>query len=220
MNSSQVPALKQSVSDFFSTFPQQELPAKTVVLQEQVLLDSVYYIEEGVVCVKLLHERGNEVIVNILRAPSFFPLTAIVNDTPNVYQFEAKTDLTIRIAPIGKVRKWLQSDLSLLWETLSRVLVGMNGQLEEKAVLMVGTSKQRLLQVLIQLSRRFGAESGDTVVVSLPFTHAELASLIGISRETVTREISVLKDEGVIQSIQTGVIQLSFPELLEATDTL
>ncbi len=217
MHSSQ--SVIKKVTEFFSQFPTHQIALKTVLLNDQTFPEHVYYIEDGVVCTKLLTKHGEEVIVNILRSHSFFPLTAIVNETPNLYSFEAKTELTVRVAPIDQVRTWLKKDADLLWDTLSRVLVGMTGQLEEKAVLMVGSSRQRLLLGLSILSRRFGAEHGDRVVVSLPFTHAELASLVGLSRETVTRELTALKHDGVIEGVHSGVIELSFPKLIKAIDS-
>lgn len=211
-------AATKLITDFFNQFPEEQIPAKTILLQDQAFPEHAYYIADGIVCTKLLTKHGEEIIVNIMRNPSFFPLTAIVNQTPNLYIFEAKTELTVRVAPIEKVRSWLLENTAVLHDTLSRVLVGMTGQMEEKAVLMVGSSRQRLLQGLSILSRRFGAEHGDRVIVNLPFTHAELASLVGVSRETITRELSTLKQEGIIEGVHSGVIEISFPKLIKALD--
>jgi CRP-like cAMP-binding protein len=57
----------------------------------------------------------------------------------------------------------------------------------------------RLLKVLGWLAERAGTQNADGLI-SLPFTHAQLASLIGASRECVTVNLKPLRQAGIVIS--------------------
>jgi CRP-like cAMP-binding protein len=57
----------------------------------------------------------------------------------------------------------------------------------------------RLLKVLGWLAERAGTQNADGLI-SLPFTHAQLASLIGASRECVTVHLKPLRQAGIVIS--------------------
>jgi CRP/FNR family transcriptional regulator len=60
---------------------------------------------------------------------------------------------------------------------------------------------QRLCNVLLQLSERYGSKvSGGGSRIELLLTHQELASMIASTRETTTMLLNRLKREGVLAS--------------------
>jgi CRP-like cAMP-binding protein len=52
---------------------------------------------------------------------------------------------------------------------------------------------------LIFLSHVYGVKRGDEIVVGMPFTHGDLANLIGSTRQWVTVQLARLQEEGVIR---------------------
>jgi CRP-like cAMP-binding protein len=58
----------------------------------------------------------------------------------------------------------------------------------------------RLVDLLGRLAREHGiAEADGALRIGLPLTHQELADLIGTSRETLTKELGVLADVGLLR---------------------
>ncbi|MBS3966269.1 MAG: Crp/Fnr family transcriptional regulator [Truepera sp.] len=98
-----------------------------------------------------------------------------------------------------------------LTSTLAQRLRGMS---DEAQVLSYKDAQGRVAYVLLRLYRGGVLEfnKGGQAVVRL--THQELASLAGTSRETVTRALKVLEDEGVIQTRPKEVL-ISDPDGLE-----
>jgi CRP/FNR family cyclic AMP-dependent transcriptional regulator len=60
--------------------------------------------------------------------------------------------------------------------------------------------RRRLVLVLINLAHRYGdlGSRGQPSDTELRITQADLASMLGVSRQTVARELKRLKDEGVV----------------------
>ncbi|WP_247361823.1 MULTISPECIES: helix-turn-helix domain-containing protein [unclassified Bradyrhizobium] len=66
---------------------------------------------------------------------------------------------------------------------------------------MLGTRSvtERLHSLLIFLSHVYGVKRDGEIVVGMPFTHGDLANLIGSTRQWVTVQLARLQDEGVIR---------------------
>jgi CRP-like cAMP-binding protein len=62
-------------------------------------------------------------------------------------------------------------------------------------------ARDKLLHIFQYLSLRFGKPLDKTVFrIELRLTHQDIANLIGITRETVTAEISKLSKSGIVKS--------------------
>ncbi len=67
---------------------------------------------------------------------------------------------------------------------------------------LVTTGAQRLARLLIDLAARHGSGTDREVHVEMPLTQAELASLAGTSRATVTRALGNWRERGIIRTGQ------------------
>jgi len=61
------------------------------------------------------------------------------------------------------------------------------------------TIRHRLIALLVRLGKTNGARHGDSVRLTLPANNTELAAQIGTVRELVSRNLSRLQSEGLIQ---------------------
>src|SRR5581483_11382233 len=57
---------------------------------------------------------------------------------------------------------------------------------------------ERIRRKLLQLARDYGRVTGDGVKLDLPLTHALIGEMVGSERETVTRGIDQLENEGFL----------------------
>lgn len=63
----------------------------------------------------------------------------------------------------------------------------------------VSSPRERLLHVLAHWARQFGRTEGEDLWLPLGLTHSELADVAGLARETVSRTLTTLETEGLIQ---------------------
>jgi CRP-like cAMP-binding protein len=61
------------------------------------------------------------------------------------------------------------------------------------------TVRHRLIALLVRLGKTEGVRSGDAVALTLPFNNSELAAQIGTVRELISRNLSRLQSEGLIE---------------------
>ncbi len=75
------------------------------------------------------------------------------------------------------------------------------------------TGAQRLARLLLELARRHGVGGEHRVVIDLPLSQAELASLVSASRATVTRAFSDWRRRRLVETSQRHVTILDVPAL-------
>jgi CRP-like cAMP-binding protein len=108
-------------------------------------------------------------------------------------------DAEALVFPAAGFRALLGSDSSLQ-EAMRRTLLGIQRATEERlASLLLRGVEARLAGFLLDADDRWGTEHAAGTVISAPFTHADIALLIGSTRETVTLQLGKLKRTGLIE---------------------
>ena len=77
------------------------------------------------------------------------------------------------------------------------------------------TVRERLASFLITMSKRFGVEQHGLYVFQVPLKQQDIASSINATRETTSRELSILEKHGLI-SIKKSHITLLNRDKLES----
>jgi CRP/FNR family cyclic AMP-dependent transcriptional regulator len=74
-------------------------------------------------------------------------------------------------------------------------------------------ARSRLANIILQLGEEFGFQEGGHIVVPLRLTHAELATLIGTSRPTVSIFLGEFEDENIVTRSEGRLIVLDREKL-------
>jgi CRP-like cAMP-binding protein len=83
--------------------------------------------------------------------------------------------------------------------------------------LLFRTSLGKVAGLLAELSERYGSETPTGRVLSFRLTHQEMASMIGVKRETVSECLAILECEGIIATRQRQ-ITICRPAALDAIE--
>jgi CRP-like cAMP-binding protein len=163
--------------------------------------DKVFVVDHGRVKIVRTHISGSETIVGI-RTPGdlFGELSAIESDrirttsaiaieASHVHAVAAATMRELLAADIGFARAYTAGTARRLTEA-ERELTELAGK----------SVPGRLVDALGRLASMYGEENGDgTLRIGINLTHRDLADLIGTSRETLTKELGVLADVGLVR---------------------
>ena len=57
----------------------------------------------------------------------------------------------------------------------------------------------RIQMMLLELAQKYGRPHAEGILIELPMSREEMANYVGVARETVSRKLALLKDEGIIQ---------------------
>lgn len=187
---------------------------------EEVLVDfddlttDVYFLLSGDVRVLMRTASGKEVILDEMRAGELFGELAAMDGVKRSANVTALTRGEVGVMPAAVFRELVFSSQPVA-ERLFRLLTArvreLNSRLVEQTVLDL---RHRLYSELLRLSVP-RAGGGEERVVSPPPFHHDLAARIGCRREQVTREFTMLTQEGLIERTR-GALILRRPEVLQA----
>jgi CRP/FNR family transcriptional regulator, cyclic AMP receptor protein len=166
-------------------------PSGAILFRQGGEPHTLFVIEEGEV--ELVHETKHErLIVEIVRAGGSVGDLPVLLETPYLYTAVTRTETTTLDFDLEKVRSLLEIDpqLCFLWLRLlservdrgHRRLVGTTGR----------TAGQRLAHFLVR-------EAEDAGSASVTLTQRELASALGLSRQTVARELGRFEQLGLVE---------------------
>lgn len=181
---------------FFSGFKHQTYKKGEILIRADEKPSGIFYLKQGMVKEYVISKKGEELVINIFRPFSFFPMSWAINNTQNVYYFETITDVESWKAPAEDVIDFIKKDPEILYDLLKRVFKGTDGLLTRMVYLMAGNAYARLITEIIIQTRRFGTPSGAGIEVKISET--DLAAQTGMTRETISREMKILKNSNLV----------------------
>ncbi len=194
-----------TIEEFFSTFRLRKFEKGQVLILNGDEATYVYYLSKGNVKQYDVTYRGDEIILNIYKPPAFFPMSLAINKGTNPFIYEAETDVELRQAPADEVVEFIKTNPDVLFDLLSRVYRGLDGLLGRMVRLMASSAQDRLVYELVVEARRFGSLNPDGSCL-LGINEKDLGARAGLSRETISREIHKLKEEGLIIMRSKGIV--------------
>lgn len=166
---------------------------RDIVSQDEVT-DRWYCVVQGAARQCLIRSDGRRQIVDILLPGDFFGL---VGGTQR-FAVQAIADHTIVAGyPRRPVEALMENNPQVAHEVHGRILDRMARLQENLLIVSTMTSVEKVRAFLGYMAERL--PSGPDGAIALPFSRYDIADQLGISAETVSRAISALKSDGVIQ---------------------
>lgn len=196
-----------------------EIPAKSMVVQEFDIGDSMYVILEGEVKVSTFSAEGREVVLALLGKGSFFGEMSLLDEEPR-----SANVTTMERSKLANIRR--RDLVALLMErpTIAlKLLAEIAGRLRKTSRVLERISSMdvphRLYAYLVDHCQRFGQPGRDGRYATVLPTHQLLADQLSTSRETISRAISQLKRDQVLeQGARRGQMKIDLERLEEMLD--
>lgn len=186
------------IEKFFSHYKPLKFKRNMVVVKPDDVFESIYYIKSGFVKQSTISKTGEEFIITIYRPGSFFAISLALHRKTCAYSFETMCETELIKAPVQEIITLLDTQPTLARELLGRVTSGLNSMVGRMETLVFGSARQKVAAVLLQNAQRFGKKATNAIEIGLPLTHQQLASLTGLTRETVSIEMAKLKKSEVL----------------------
>lgn len=180
----------------------------------------VYLLESGLARIYRISERGEEVTFGYIRTGEVFgELAAFSSDPRESFAVAVASSTVIRVEREVFIEA-IQSNPSVVFNIAGQI-EGRFKQIESRVEdLVFRSARPRLAKMLLQLADQFGTSAENNRLIDLKLTHAELATLIGTSRPTVSIALGELEDEEIITRSSGKVVILDEPALrLEANQS-
>ena len=161
---------------------------------------SLYVVCSGYMKLSVDCDRGHKMVIQVMGPGSVLGLSSAFFPGGFDVSAESITNCALKALDRSVFREFLNSHPAVQAKALKSL--GQTYDLALEAVARFGgvsTAAKRLGKLLLDLGRQVGQTSpGEEVVFPLLLTQEELGSMVGLTRETVTRTLTQFRKEGWI----------------------
>lgn len=174
-----------------------------------------WFLHKGVIVLVKTSSSGKEHIIRqVEHGEIFAEVPAFRNIAWYPVSARCSTSCELSFLPLDKVKKILQTDPQLAWTAACSLAAKITEFRDIVFDLTLAEAKQRLLRYLLrQLEGRPNASLG---IVNLGISHQDLALLLGIRPESLSRALTELEESGKIKRLSRQSFQLFLKNIQKA----
>lgn len=179
-------------------------------------LENVYFIYDGKIKVYKSDVNGKEQIVAIMKKGEMFPHVGFFRKGDYPAYAEVLESSTLITVPISKFEAVLIDNPELcikVFRVLGEKIVDLQNRLEEQ---ILNNTYEQIVKLLIRISQKHGKELEDgRILLKAEFTNKDLANMIGTTRETISRTLTKMKKDELIEVDDESNMILDIVRLME-----
>lgn len=212
--------LVANLEQFFQSSRVSSYKRRTLIFQPNDLATTVFYIKSGYVRVYRISEDGEELTLTILKPKDFFPLSYGMNKTANSYYLEAITPLEVWKAPQDQFVDFIKAQPDIMYELTTRILIRFDSLVSRMENLLFSNAHIKIAATLLMCAKGFGEDFNGDTRVNIPLTHRDIATFVGITRETTSLEMKKLEKQGLLKKSGRFIIITNMKRLESITYNL
>ena len=178
-------------------------------------IENIYFMYSGKIKIYKSDINGREQIVNILTNGDMFPHVGFFRNGGYPAFSEVIEDAVLIVISKDDFEKLLLDNPELcikIFKVLGEKIIDLQERLEEK---ILNNTYEQIIKLLIRLARSHGQKKTDvSYLLKAEFTNKDLAKMIGTTRETVSRTLTKLKKEKLIEVDRKGNIIIEPDKLM------
>lgn len=179
-------------------------------------LENVYFIYDGKIKIYKSDISGKEQLVAILKKGEMFPHVGFFRKGDYPAYAEVLEHSTLIAIPISKFENVLIENPQLcikVFKVLGEKIVDLQNRLEEQ---ILNNTYEQIIKLLIRLGQKYGKKLNDgRILLKAEFTNKDLANMIGTTRETISRTLTKMKKEKLIEVDDKGDMFMDIDVLME-----
>jgi len=169
-------------------------PKHSTIVEEGLAGDYMYVIREGRVKVVKSSDDGREKIMDFLEEGNFFGEMSLLDQLPRSASVETLEPVRLLALSRNDFLEVLRKSPDLALSVIQVLTTRLRETDEQASSMSFQRVKERTQGLFVRISRPEPTAGGERMTPQL--THQQIADMIGTSRETVTRVVKQLKDEG------------------------
>ena len=202
---------EDKLKEFSNISTEKKFDDKQNIFLQQDEAKNIYNITEGNIKIYQLVDDGRIQIIGFLYPGDFFG--SYKNGKYN-YCAESIGESKVCIFEQKKLDKYIEKNMLLAKELLNQTSHELTLAQDRMAVLGKLDANERLAKFIMNISEQRKRIGWQNNPISLPMTRQDIADYLGLTIETVSREISKLKTSTIIKILSTKQIYInSFEEL-------
>lgn len=186
-----------------------------IICFEEDISDKLYIISQGKIKVFKYTKEGKEQILYILSEGDFIGDLSLLKKSQFKFNAEALEDVIVCTLSKNDFDKILKQNP----EIALRILEVVHDRIIklEDLVQSLSTSniEARIARLLLGFINDFGIIKGKDIELTIPLSREDMANYIGVTRETISRKLSNMQDEGMIELLGNKKIIIKNKNKLE-----
>ncbi len=170
-----------------------------IILHEEDTNEFMYIILYGEVKVTKITEDGKEILLAIHQSGDFFGDISLIDQKTIPATVIATIDSSIAILRKENFFYLLRNQEQILDNFLKILCSRLRESWNRIRILSLTNAEQRVKMLFLKYATDVGTKIPEGLIIKIKLTHQDIANMIGISRETVTRIIDKMKKEEEIK---------------------
>ena len=187
---------------------------REVVLHKGGSGDGLLFLLSGNLQVIDVTEDGRAIGLRMLVPGDFFGEIALINNSTRSASVVATTEVLVAFLPAPTAMHLFSHSPSVANQMLRHLAQKIQRDSEFRALLSINNTAKRIYTFLVLLQQNQASQAGGPAVVENLPTHQDIANMINTSRETVTRALLTLVQQGIVQKDSHRLIIIK-PEALQ-----
>lgn len=171
--------------------------------RKQILVDcadknQIFYLKQGYIRLYTVSKEGNELTLHIFSPSSIFPILWEKNFDCDKYYFESLTPVEVYSLKKDKLQEFIAKEPDASLEVTAQLAYFSKSAIKKLELKIFGNAYQQVIATILDLAVLLGKKDKREIVIDYWFTHQDIASITGLSRERVTIEINNLLNKKLI----------------------
>lgn len=208
-----------SHADIETLAPAQFRPADTSLFVQGSAPKDVYFVEKGLVKLTRLEKDGHKLIVSLGATGWLLGVSSAISQRLHPVSAITLTPCRVRCLPANVLQSMLRANPELSWRLLQMYSQEYFAGIIHLTQLGCLSARQRLEYFLWELVSALDLKiEGGKVRITLPLKLGEIADLIGVTQEHISRLMKQMQDDGVIWKEKANIILCDLKRLRQATE--
>ena len=188
----------------------------TAIYLPRDMAESVLVVASGRIRLFSVTPDGKEVLLAFVEPGELFGELALIGSEIREEFAQAATQSTVIAIPKDAMETVLLRNARLSMSVTR--YVGLRRRSVERRLknLMFRSNRERLLGLLRELLEQYGVPIVEGILIDIRLSHQDLASLIGITRESVTLTLGELQNERIVSLGRQRIVVLDRQRLIQA----
>ncbi|MCX6726523.1 MAG: Crp/Fnr family transcriptional regulator [Candidatus Shapirobacteria bacterium] len=199
--------IRKKLEGFFCDYPLKSFKKGEIILRPGEEPTGVGFIKSGYIRLYTVTESGQEITMEFFKPLLFLTTILALTSRENKFYFEAITPVEIYEAPNKEFLEYLEKNTDVAQELNKNIMTAFLDLMDNTANLLAGNAYSRVAMMVYSLTNR--AEG-------FGITHKLIASLTGLTRETVTLQMIKLEKQGLIVNKSKSIQVINKEKLIKA----
>jgi CRP/FNR family transcriptional regulator, cyclic AMP receptor protein len=192
--------VKKKLVSFFEKYKLVKFKKGQIIFRPEEKLHEVMFVKSGYARMYSLTKDGKEMTFPLMRPLFFASMVYAMTGMDNHCFFEAISPTEVWVAPTNELNDFLKKDKKTKEDLIRLVVnefVDMTCNMQQ---LISSDASSKLARIIEIIATRFGENKNGGILVKFNTPHRLLASMTGLTRETITLQLLKMEKEGITEN--------------------